>query len=77
MGMEILNAVAESRDKRLQEKFKHSLNVVDRTLALYRQVLSTLALLVLLRIHDCMRTCPDLSNRRNTGFCKQGQLQGF
>jgi hypothetical protein len=36
--MEICREVLDSGDKRLQAKFKHALNVIDRTLALYKSV---------------------------------------
>jgi 3'-phosphoadenosine 5'-phosphosulfate sulfotransferase (PAPS reductase)/FAD synthetase len=35
-AMEICREVLDSGDKRLQAKFKHALNVIDRTLALYK-----------------------------------------
>lgn len=37
-AMEICRKVLDSGDKRLQAKFKHALNVIDRTLALYKSV---------------------------------------
>jgi len=37
-AMEICREVLDSGDKRLQAKFKHALNVIDRTLALYKSV---------------------------------------